>query len=451
MRARITSWTAVTFALVIMTAASALAGAAPSLAAADAPAGSGIGGAQVQTITAPLGTARADANPTLSGVTCVSPGTAWVCGLNAAIYRTTNGGVSWTKLSSSPMPADEEVTDIEFVSPTTGWAIGSANAIMRSTNGGSGWSSQSFLASLYPPTLLDVSAVDATHAWIGGYYKTGGSYYHNVVLRTTNGTDWQMSANLMADGATDWGVTGIDFPDQSHGWASISGGYYAYCNDGGAVWSPPIDVTGASYFNDVSFGDATHGWVVGQDSSYNGFIMHTSNGVDWYRQAQGISGLDPLPEVRAVCAVDQNVAWVACAGGYVLQTTDGGETWAARDRLVQTDLNAIAATSEVCYVAGDAGQVIRYGDPYTPPAKPVLSALKPASGRVRSTVTLSGHGFGASRGQSLVKFGVKKAPVKSWSDTQIKVTVPSGVPKGYVKVKVTTAGGVSGAKKFLRK
>jgi uncharacterized protein (TIGR03437 family) len=67
-------------------------------------------------------------------------------------------------------------------------------------------------------------------------------------------------------------------------------------------------------------------------------------------------------------------------------------------------------------------------------------------------VTLSGHGFGALRdGASSVKFGAKKAPVKSWSDTQIKVTVPAGTPRGYVKVKVTTAGGVSGAKRFLRK
>jgi photosystem II stability/assembly factor-like uncharacterized protein len=447
MRARITSWTAFTFALVLVTAALALAAAVPRTAAATGP---GLGNADVQTIVAPLGTARADATPTLSGVTCVSPGTAWVCGLNAAIYRTTDGGVTWTKLAS-PMPATEEVTDIKFVSPTTGWAIGVNNAIMRSTNGGAGWSAQVFSGSLYAPYLLALSAVDATHAWIGGYYTTSGSYYHNVVLRTTNGTDWQMSADLMADGATDWGVTGIDFPDQSHGWASISGGYYAFCNDGGAVWSPPIDVTGAAYFNDVSFADATHGWVVGEDSSSNGFIMHTSNGVDWYRQGQGISGLDPLPDVRAVCAVDQNAAWVACAGGYVLQTTDGGETWMVRDRLVQTDLNAIAATPEVCYVAGDAGQVIRYGDPYTPPARPVLSALRPASGRIRSTVTLSGHGFGASRDQSFVKFGVKKAPVKSWSDTQIKVRVPSGVAKGYVKVKVTTAGGTSGTKRFLRK
>jgi photosystem II stability/assembly factor-like uncharacterized protein len=445
LRARITSWTAVTFVLLVAMA-SASAATRPCTAAATAP---GLGDPHVQTLAAPLGTARADVTTTLTGITCVSPAVAWLCGLHNTIYRSTDGGATWTQLSS-PLP-DEEVADIKFVSASTGWAIGVNNAILRSTNGGASWSSQIFSGSLYAPYLLALSAVDATHAWIGGYYSSSPGYYHNVVLRTTNGQDWAMSANLQLDGASDWGVTGIDFPDASHGWASVSGGYYAFCNEGGAVWSPPIDVLGASYFNDVSFGDATHGWVVGQDSSYNGFIMHTSDGVNWSRQAQGISGLDPLPEVRAVCAVDQNVAWAVCAGGHVLETTDGGETW-LHDQSVSVDLNAVAGvTADIAWVVGDGGTILRYGPKYVAP-KPVLGALKPASGRVRSTVTLNGHGFGAARdAKCSVTFGSRKASVKSWSDTQIKVTVPSGVPKGYVKVKVTTAGGVSGAKKFLRK
>jgi photosystem II stability/assembly factor-like uncharacterized protein len=383
---------------------------------------------------------------TLTGVTFGGAGYAWACGLHATILRSTDGGSTWTALSS-PLP-DEEVSDIEFVSPTTGWAVGVNNAILRSTNGGASWSAQVFTGSLYAPYLLELSAVDATHAWIGGYYTSSPSSYHNVVLRTTNGTSWQMSANLQLDGAGDWGVTGLSFPDRLHGWAAISGGYYAFSNDGGAVWTPPIDVSTASFFNDVSFADATHGWAVGQDSSYNGFIMHTANGTDWHRQADSVT----LPEVRAVFAVSQSVAWAACADGYVMKTEDGGETWVYQQRAPGIDLNAVACPSaNVAVVVGDQGTIIRYGDPYKPP-RPTLGKLKPASGRVRSTVTLSGHGFGALRdGASSVKFGAKKAPVKSWSDTQIKVTVPAGTPRGYVKVKVTTAGGVSGAKRFLRK
>lgn len=447
MRARVTSWTAITILLVLVTTATALAAARPCAAAA---AGPGLGDASVQTITAPLGTARAAVTTTLTGVTCVSPGTAWMCGLDDTIYRTTDGA-TWTKLSS-PLPDDEEVTDIEFVSPTTGWATGANNAILRSTNAGSSWSAYVSQGWVYSPYLLELSAVDATHAWAAGYFKEGSSAYHNVVLRTTDGANWNAPATLWADWGSGWGVTGVDFPDRLHGWGVIAGGALIFTNDGGATWTPPLDVAQASYFNDVSFADATHGWVVGEDSSYNGFIMHTSDGVDWYRQAEGLSGLSPLPDVRAVCAVNQNVAWAACAGGYVLKTADGGASWNYdRPQPVPTDLNAIAcATADVAWVVGDGGAVIRYGDAYKPP-RPTLDKLKPASGSVRSTVTLYGRGFGAVRGKSFVTFGARKAPVKSWSDTRIKVTVPVGTAKGSVKVKVTTTGGASGARKFLRK
>jgi photosystem II stability/assembly factor-like uncharacterized protein len=427
--------------LLLLTAA-----AMPSSAAARAPGAGWMGPAQVQTVSAPQGTAHGDLTTTLTGVTFAGPAYAWACGLHSTLLRSTDGGATWSTLSS-PLP-DEEVSDVEFVSPTTGWAIGVNNAILRTTNGGGSWSSQVSQGLVYSPYLLALAAGDATHAWIGGYSKPDSSSYINVVLRN-DGSSWLPCANLIAAGAAmGWGVTGIDFPDLEHGWAAVSDGEYMFSNDGGVTWTPPIDVLGASFFDDVSFADATHGWIVGQDSSYDGFIMHTADGKTWQRQADSVT----LPEVRAVFAVSPSVAWAACADGYVMKTEDAGETWAYDQAVPGVDLNGVACPSaDVAVVVGDGGTIIRYGDPYAPP-KPVLSGLKPASGYVRSVVTLSGHSFGALRdARCSVTFGAKKATVKSWSDTRIKVTVPRGVARGYVKVKVTTAGGVSGTKKFLRK
>jgi photosystem II stability/assembly factor-like uncharacterized protein len=391
----------------------------------------------------------------LSGVTCVSTSQAWVSGTNNTIFRTTDGGSHWTQLST-PLRSDEEVTDIEFVSPTTGWAIGADNAIMRSTNGGTTWSSRDFLASLHPPYLVKLSAVDATHAWIGGYYKTGAwhEYYHNVVLRTSDGTTWQAAAALMADGSVSWGVVGIDFADRNRGWGVTQGGGIIYTWDGGAVWTPPIDMEGVSSFSDVSFADANNGWVVGADSSAwgtgNGLIFHTSDGRTWYRQATNVSGLSPLPSVRAVCAVSPSVAWAACSGGYVLHTTDGGSTW-TYFHPVTADLNAVAfATADTGWVVGDNGTILHYGPPFQ--AKPVIGKLTPASGYVRRVVTITGTGFGATRGTGYVKFGPRKIGFYiDWSDTRIRVMVPVSTPKGAVKVTVTTANGTSAPKRFVRK
>jgi photosystem II stability/assembly factor-like uncharacterized protein len=419
----------------------------PALATATGHVSASLDQGIAQTVLTPLGAARGDAT-TLTGVSCVSPAIAWACGLHNSIYRTTDGGSTWTRLSS-PLP-DQEVSDIEFVSATTGWAIGVNNAILRTTNGGSSWSARVSQGWVYPPYLLEISAVDATHAWIGGYSTQNYSSYYNVVLRTSNGTDWHAYPAFMEHAASAWGVTGIDFPDRLHGWGVISGGGYVFCNDGGGAWTPPIDLIGVSSLADVSFSDATHGWAVGQDSSYDPLIIHTSDGKNWFRQAEGLSGLDGLREVRAVWAVNQNVAWAACAGGYVLKTEDGGSTW-AYERPATSDLNAVAAaTTAVAWVVGDGGTVVRYGPEYKTP-KPVLSKLKPASGRARSAVTLYGRGFGALREKGLVTFGARKAAVKTWSDTRIRVTVPAGTPKGSTKVKVKTAGGVSAARVFLRR
>ena len=65
---------------------------------------------------------------------------------------------------------------------------------------------------------------------------------------------------------------------------------------------------------------------------------------------------------------------------------------------------------------------------------------------------ISGTGFGNARHSSYVKFGSKTCVTYvSWSDTQIKCKAPVTAKIGRVKVTVTTAYGVSNAKRFTVK
>jgi hypothetical protein len=68
----------------------------------------------------------------------------------------------------------------------------------------------------------------------------------------------------------------------------------------------------------------------------------------------------------------------------------------------------------------------------------ITSPLSPASGPVGTSVTISGTGFGATKGTSTVTFNAKTATPTSWSDTEIKAPVPSGATTGPV---VVTVGG----------
>lgn len=77
-----------------------------------------------------------------------------------------------------------------------------------------------------------------------------------------------------------------------------------------------------------------------------------------------------------------------------------------------------------------------------------IYALSPTKGKVGATVTITGWGFGRTRGTSKVYFGTKAVTkYVYWSAGKIKVKVPS-LTKGRKAVTVRTSLGKSGAKYF---
>jgi hypothetical protein len=77
---------------------------------------------------------------------------------------------------------------------------------------------------------------------------------------------------------------------------------------------------------------------------------------------------------------------------------------------------------------------------------PAISGISPSSGAAGASVTISGVGFGSSKGT--VTFGGTPAAVTSWADGSIAVTVPSGSTAGSVPVQVTTTAGQTASTTF---
>ncbi|WP_455715950.1 alpha-amylase family glycosyl hydrolase [Anaerosporobacter sp.] len=71
---------------------------------------------------------------------------------------------------------------------------------------------------------------------------------------------------------------------------------------------------------------------------------------------------------------------------------------------------------------------------------PIIGNVDPMMGVAGNTVTITGRGFGSSQGS--VTFGTTTAKVVSWTDSQIKVYIPS-VTAGEYAIKVTTSSGTS--------
>jgi len=80
---------------------------------------------------------------------------------------------------------------------------------------------------------------------------------------------------------------------------------------------------------------------------------------------------------------------------------------------------------------------------------PYVTTISPASGSAGILVTITGLGFGDTQGSSYLNFGtIKATSYASWTNTQIKVYVPSGVASGVIQVVVYVANKASNPSNF---
>ncbi|NJD05338.1 MAG: DUF11 domain-containing protein [Methylococcaceae bacterium] len=78
------------------------------------------------------------------------------------------------------------------------------------------------------------------------------------------------------------------------------------------------------------------------------------------------------------------------------------------------------------------------------PTRPQLFALNTVDGPRGTSVTISGLGFGNSRGSGVVSVGgVNSTNYATWNDTQITFTVPNSTPRGPQQLSIRAGNGLS--------
>lgn len=80
---------------------------------------------------------------------------------------------------------------------------------------------------------------------------------------------------------------------------------------------------------------------------------------------------------------------------------------------------------------------------------PSISTLSQSLGAAGQPITISGTGFGATQGSSLVNFGSAVASVSSWSDSSVTASVPRALGAGNANIVITAGGTPSNAASFL--
>lgn len=209
--------------------------------------------------------------------------------------RTVDGGNTWTVITP---PSTSSMWGVCATSISTAYFITTDHKVHKTTDGGASFTSTTLPGS---DNLTDICFPTST---IGYTLSTGG-----LIIKTSNsGSSW--STIYTATGVS---LYAICFLDSDKGYAAGSGGTVLKTTDGGTSWTP-VSPDAVSNFKGMCFIDANHGIVVGE----GGVIYHTNNGgSSWISDVSGTTN-----NLNSVFYIGSNTAVVVGAGGVILKNTN---------------------------------------------------------------------------------------------------------------------------------
>ena len=233
--------------------------------------------------------------------------TGWVGTLtrNRRLFRTTDGGANWSRVTNLPANAPVAICGISVVSPQIVYASGTNRPedfprVLKTTDGGTTWTAIDMSA--HASILIDTFFLDALHGWVVGGKSdqatpTTRSRVKPVVLETTDGgASWTNRLAGMEAGFPlgEWGWK-IQFVNQPTGFVSLENldaGAILKTGDGGRTWTRIAinDPQSNHNLEGVGFVDERQGWVGGWGSRdfQAGFSSATTDGGTTWQDANGI-------------------------------------------------------------------------------------------------------------------------------------------------------------------
>lgn len=239
------------------------------------------------------GTANSDSNQSSRQI--------FICGSAGTLLKSTNQGVNFTQ---SIINAGENLTSVFFFDASTGWISTGTGKIYYSTNGGNNWSQQNSPTANYLNKIKFSTALTGIACGINGtFIKTtnGGVNWSSVTIPTSKEIfSLDIKGNMIfavsKDGiilkSTDVGVT----------WSIIK---YK------AVIAP--DVTGIAIPNDSTVYICGEGGFI-QKSTNKGVTFDNQNNPSWC-------------ELRSVYFYNSLNGWSIGSNNMVLRTINGGQNW----------------------------------------------------------------------------------------------------------------------------
>ncbi len=256
-------------------------------------------------------------------------------------YRGEEAGIS---IQEKMLSVHDDLFGIHGGTGGHSWIVGKYGLILHTKDGGRKWEKQK---SGTDQVLLGVSFADDR---VGFAVGSGG-----VILATPDGgSSWAMQRPGEEQ------LLGVQALDKTKAYAVGAFGHFFSTSDGGKTWNRYkftweklipriIEELGGNIepnLNSVHFVTKDSGWIVGEF----GLILNTKDGGrTWALQRAGRD----LPQLCAVIFRDERRGWAIGQKGTLLWTKDGGQHWLQNDLGIKRDLYGAAFEGERVVFVGD--------------------------------------------------------------------------------------------------